>query len=724
MSVNTQYTTYREYIDLQDMSGSSNAVPTLEGGIYYGSGSIVMNSALKVDGKITNVTDPTSAQHAATKAYVDAQLTAQDLDFSTDSGTGAVDLDSQTLAFAGSSGLDVTHSGQTVTFAIDVNEVSAETGVQDADALLIYDNSAGASKKMTRANLLGSATAAFSNGLTSTTISGSSTLQSAGNFTVGPAQYGLTTAGALKIASMSANWTNAGRTVADAGILTTVDINGGTIDGATLGGASAVTITNADMNGGSIDGVVIGAASAAAGTFAAIAGTTISGTVGSLTSLKIRAGSNIGIPSDTDLLTLESGQLDIAGVVSGSGNAEFGGNLTIGPAQYGLTSAGALDIASMAANWTNASRTVADMGTVTTMDLNGGSIDGTNIGAASPGTGKFTTLTSTGYTILGDNSSDEIGVSGSADFRASVAMYDELHCHGAVEMDANVTLGNAASDVITVTGRLTASQGAKFSLPVDCDSTLNVDGATTLNGTVTLGNASSDVTTVTSQLTCSQGAKFTLEVQCEAGLVVDGAAEFEGAVTLGNATGDDITVTGRIASDFDPKTDNTYDLGGSGLEWKDLYVDGVGYIDSVDCDTIKVGDLTNNRVVIAGASGELEDDSNFTFDGTTLTLGSSQDVKARSYITYSDAALKENVETVTDALDMIQGLRGVSYDLKDGGKREYGFIAQEVQNIVPEVVHTSGEQMGIDYTRITSLLVEAVKTQQAEIEALKNKLDK
>jgi hypothetical protein len=51
------------------------------------------------------------------KAYVDAQVTAQDLDFSTDTGTGAVDLDSQTMAFASGEGIDITHSGQTITVA-------------------------------------------------------------------------------------------------------------------------------------------------------------------------------------------------------------------------------------------------------------------------------------------------------------------------------------------------------------------------------------------------------------------------------------------------------------------------------------------------------------------------------------------------------------------------------------------------------------------------------
>ena len=54
------------------------------------------------------------------KAYVDSQLTAQDLDFRTGTaGTGSVDLDSQQITFEGGTGINTSHSGQTVTFAID-----------------------------------------------------------------------------------------------------------------------------------------------------------------------------------------------------------------------------------------------------------------------------------------------------------------------------------------------------------------------------------------------------------------------------------------------------------------------------------------------------------------------------------------------------------------------------------------------------------------------------
>ena len=152
---------------------------------------------------------------------------------------------------------------------------------------------------------------------------------------------------------------------------------------------------------------------------------------------------------------------------------------------------------------------------------------------------------------------------------------------------------------------------------------------------------------------------------------------------------------------------------------------------SGECTVSDGLDVVNGLVCTTNDSGYAltvqEDGFNVTGDSVldgNLTLNSDDDVKAGSFITYSDAKLKTNVETVTNAMDMIQGLRGVSYDLKSGGKREFGFIAQEVNTVVPEVVSKNGKLMGIDYTRITSLLVEAVKTQQAQIENLKAKLDK
>ncbi len=90
----------------------------------------------------------------------------------------------------------------------------------------------------------------------------------------------------------------------------------------------------------------------------------------------------------------------------------------------------------------------------------------------------------------------------------------------------------------------------------------------------------------------------------------------------------------------------------------------------------------------------------------------------------SDARLKENVEQITGSLEKIGRLRGVSFDwrqdtdIKDlSTKRQIGMIAQEVETVIPEIVSTSPlGYKGIDYSKLTSVLVEAIKAQQKQIE--------
>ena len=69
------------------------------------------------------------ASQQSIKAYVDATVTAEDLDITSDSGTIAIDLDSETLTIAGGTGIDTTGSGNTITVAID-STVTTLTGTQ------------------------------------------------------------------------------------------------------------------------------------------------------------------------------------------------------------------------------------------------------------------------------------------------------------------------------------------------------------------------------------------------------------------------------------------------------------------------------------------------------------------------------------------------------------------------------------------------------------------
>jgi Chaperone of endosialidase len=88
---------------------------------------------------------------------------------------------------------------------------------------------------------------------------------------------------------------------------------------------------------------------------------------------------------------------------------------------------------------------------------------------------------------------------------------------------------------------------------------------------------------------------------------------------------------------------------------------------------------------------------------------------ADSWSTYSSRRWKTNIQTLDGALDKVQKLRGVSYNMKDTGKPEIGVIAEEVGQVVPEIVSYEAngkDAQGVDYSRLTALLIEAVKQQQ------------
>ena len=88
---------------------------------------------------------------------------------------------------------------------------------------------------------------------------------------------------------------------------------------------------------------------------------------------------------------------------------------------------------------------------------------------------------------------------------------------------------------------------------------------------------------------------------------------------------------------------------------------------------------------------------------------------ADSWSTYSSRRWKTNIQTIDSALDKVQRLRGVTYNMKGTGKPEIGVIAEEVGQVVPEVVSYEAngkDAQGVDYSRLTALLIEAVKQQQ------------
>ena len=93
-------------------------------------------------------------------------------------------------------------------------------------------------------------------------------------------------------------------------------------------------------------------------------------------------------------------------------------------------------------------------------------------------------------------------------------------------------------------------------------------------------------------------------------------------------------------------------------------------------------------------------------------------------IAYSDIRVKENIKTIDNAIDKVKALRGVEYNKIDSTEKSIGVIAQEIEEVIPEVVREDDQGMkSVAYGNITAVLIEAIKEQQKQIDELKKQLD-
>jgi len=104
-------------------------------------------------------------------------------------------------------------------------------------------------------------------------------------------------------------------------------------------------------------------------------------------------------------------------------------------------------------------------------------------------------------------------------------------------------------------------------------------------------------------------------------------------------------------------------------------------------------------------------------------------IKANAYMTYSSQRFKKDVEVIDNPIETIQNLRGVTFTWKKNDQKDYGFIAEEVGKELPIIVEwdnknseNSPQAMSMDYTRIIPILLEGIKSQQNQIDNLKDEI--
>lgn len=87
----------------------------------------------------------------------------------------------------------------------------------------------------------------------------------------------------------------------------------------------------------------------------------------------------------------------------------------------------------------------------------------------------------------------------------------------------------------------------------------------------------------------------------------------------------------------------------------------------------------------------------------------------------SDLILKTNIQPISNPIDKILQINGVTFNWRENNKPSVGIIAQEIEKVFPELVQGENPKT-VNYNGLIGLLIEAVKEQQTEINNLKDKL--
>src|SRR5690606_2366986 len=89
----------------------------------------------------------------------------------------------------------------------------------------------------------------------------------------------------------------------------------------------------------------------------------------------------------------------------------------------------------------------------------------------------------------------------------------------------------------------------------------------------------------------------------------------------------------------------------------------------------------------------------------------------------SDRELKQNIHNIPYGLDTINSMRPVAFNFKSNDAPSIGFIAQELETVIPEIVSGTEGRKSVNYASITSVLVKAVQELSAEVETLKSEIE-
>jgi hypothetical protein len=158
---------------------------------------------------------------------------------------------------------------------------------------------------------------------------------------------------------------------------------------------------------------------------------------------------------------------------------------------------------------------------------------------------------------------------------------------------------------------------------------------------------------------------------------------------------------------------------------------GTGYLFVGESSTVGGGIFYNGNGIPAFATGETIDtvafyrrnagtnEVVFSYTNTNNTVTFRGDIN-----TLSDITLKDNVKKIENSIEIISEINGVEFIWKNSEKPSAGVIAQEVEKVLPNLVEDNGNTKSVNYNGLIGVLIEAVKTQQKQINELSERIER
>jgi len=191
---------------------------------------------------------------------------------------------------------------------------------------------------------------------------------------------------------------------------------------------------------------------------------------------------------------------------------------------------------------------------------------------------------------------------------------------------------------------------------------------------------------------------------------------------LGAALTSDLNISSQkitgSAIELDCSGDITFDADGADVLFKDAGTE-FGRITNSTSDFVIQTAVSDKDFIIKG------NDGGATITALTIDMSAAGAATFNDDVTaFSDVILKDNIDTIDNALERVQGMRGVFFNRKDNDvTRQTGVIAQEVEPFLPEVVRETKDEKKIKsvaYGNMVGVLIEAIKELNAKVEELQH----